>query len=120
MPRNPGCKLRSDATYLITGGSGGIGRSLAKWMVLQGAKYIVLASRSGPRHEKSQALIEEVARMGATLAVQTCDVTKATEMESLIKQCECSMPPIRGAIHGAMVLKVGLLHLYNLLSLTWS
>ena len=74
-------------------------------MVSQGARYIVLASRSGPRHEKSQALVEEVARMGATLAVKACDVTSATGMERLMKDCERTMPPIRGVVHGAMVLK---------------
>ena len=72
-------------------------------MVSQGAKYIVLASRSGPRHAKSQALVEEIAAMGATLSVQTCDVTRAVDLDRLV---ESTMPPVRGAIHGAMVLKV--------------
>ena len=80
-------------------------------MVLQGAKYVVLASRSGGRHDKSQALVEEIAKMGASLAVKSCDVTSATDMERLIKDCESTMPPIRGVIHGAMVLKVNLLRL---------
>ena len=79
-------------------------------MVLQGAKFIVLASRSGLRHEKAQVLVEEIAEMGATLSVQSCDVTSATEMERLVRDCENTMPPIKGAIHGAMVLKVNLLH----------
>lgn len=84
-------------------------------MVLQGARYIVLASRSGPRHEKAQALIKELAEMGATLVVQSCDVTSAADMKRLVKESEATMPPIRGAFHGAMVLKVHPLYLYNAL-----
>ena len=39
--------LRSDGTYLLIGGTGGLGRSMAKWMVDNGAGNVVLLSRSG-------------------------------------------------------------------------
>lgn len=49
--------LKTDATYLITGGTGGIGRSLARWMFAQGAGNVVLFGRSGSsRPEVAQLL----------------------------------------------------------------
>ena len=39
--------LTSDATYVLIGGTGGLGRSMATWMIGKGAKNIVLLSRSG-------------------------------------------------------------------------
>ena len=39
--------LRPDSTYLITGGLGGIGRSLARGLVARGARHLVLLGRRG-------------------------------------------------------------------------
>ena len=38
----PSLTLRSDATYLITGGTGGIGLNVAQWLSKQGARRLVL------------------------------------------------------------------------------
>ena len=51
VPVNPSDSvplLRSDRTYLLAGlaGTGGLGLSLAEWMIGQGARYIVLTSRN--------------------------------------------------------------------------
>src|SRR5262249_28971453 len=40
-----GTLLRPDATYLITGGLGALGLEVARWMVAEGARRLVLASR---------------------------------------------------------------------------
>ncbi|MCB0641880.1 MAG: polyketide synthase dehydratase domain-containing protein, partial [Phaeodactylibacter sp.] len=43
--------LRPDATYLITGGLGGLGLATASWMVTQGVRHLVLLGRSAPSTE---------------------------------------------------------------------
>ncbi|MFM7326651.1 MAG: KR domain-containing protein, partial [Nodosilinea sp.] len=43
-----GPTLDAQATYLITGGTGGLGQHLAHWLVAQGARHLVLLSRRGP------------------------------------------------------------------------
>src|SRR5262249_18457862 len=47
-PSSPATTFRTDGTYLITGGLGGLGISFAEWMVGRGARHLVLVGRSGP------------------------------------------------------------------------
>lgn len=97
-----------DASYLITGGTGGIGRSLAFWLAKNGAKNIVLASRSGLGSGSARALVEDIQTLdiGVNIAVRACDVGNRAQLEDLIKGIQEIMPPIKGVIHGAMVLRV--------------
>ncbi|KAG9258509.1 polyketide synthase [Emericellopsis atlantica] len=95
--------LRADASYLIIGGTGGLGRSMTRWMSRKGAKRIVLASRS-PRVSKDvQTLIDELDPEGTEVAVQQCDVSNSADVEKLVADNQ-DKAPIRGVIHSAMVL----------------
>ena len=99
---------RQDASYLISGGTGGIGRSLAYWLAKNGAKFIVLASRSGLSSTSARTLVEDIEALdnGVTVAVRKCDVGNRAHLEELIQGIHGIMPPIKGVIHGAMVLRV--------------
>ncbi|KAL1636209.1 Type I Iterative PKS [Diplodia intermedia] len=98
--------FRPDATYLIVGGTGGLGRSMAKWMAQKGARNVVLLSRSGKTDGKVGQLIESVRQsMDANVVVRACDVADEASVRALVEDCKGSMPPIRGVIHAAMVLK---------------
>ncbi|MCJ1402141.1 hypothetical protein MMC11_005360 [Xylographa trunciseda] len=97
--------VHPDASYLITGGTGGLGRSTARWLVKQGARNIILASRSGTAQDNVRELIEDLAKVGATIAVRRCDVADKRQLETLIEESAKTMPPIRGIIHGVMVLR---------------
>ncbi|KAL8706673.1 MAG: hypothetical protein Q9201_000307 [Fulgogasparrea decipioides] len=95
--------IRPDATYLITGGMGGLGRSMTKWLVQQGAKSIALLSRSG--HASAHAgLTNEYSAIDVNVSVMQCDVGDEDQVRKVMERCSQSMPPIRGVIHGAMVL----------------
>ena len=59
----------SEATYLITGGTGGVGRSIARWLPSQGDKKIVLASRSGTSKPSTRELIDELKQHGVEVVV---------------------------------------------------
>ncbi|ORY63888.1 putative polyketide synthase [Pseudomassariella vexata] len=102
-PKRPRQLLKEDATYILIGGTGGLGRSMARWMVGRGARHLVLVSRSGSATGKVKELIEEVAQEGAEVAVHRCDVANASEVENLVQSLQ-EMPPVRGLVHGAMVL----------------
>jgi NAD(P)-dependent dehydrogenase (short-subunit alcohol dehydrogenase family) len=104
--------LRSNATYILIGGTGGLGRSMARWMVSKGAKNIVLVSRSGSATGKVKDLIDELALGGANIVVRQCDVVNSNSVENLIANELVGMPEIRGVVHGAMVLHVSFLLLH--------
>lgn len=103
----PPYSFEAEATYLISGGLGGLGRSIARWMVSRGAKNLLLLSRSGPVVDKSRRLVEELRRSGARIEAPRCDVADAISLKRVLQSYEKTMPPIRGCIQGSMVLRVG-------------
>ncbi|KAK8137277.1 Reducing polyketide synthase PKS2 [Apiospora sp. TS-2023a] len=104
-PKTPRQILRSDATYLLIGGTGGLGRSMSRWMVSRGARHLVLLSRGGSATGKVKELIDEVAHLGAEVLVRKCDVADPADVENLVAYELEDLPPVRGVIHGAMVLR---------------
>ncbi|KAH7116905.1 hypothetical protein B0J11DRAFT_592976 [Dendryphion nanum] len=96
--------LQKEATYILIGGTGGLGRSMASWMIGKGAKNIVLLSRSGSLKGKAKDQIDELNNAGANIVVRRCDVADKSDVENLISSGLTDLPPVRGVIHGAMVL----------------
>jgi NADPH:quinone reductase-like Zn-dependent oxidoreductase len=98
--------FRPDASYLIVGGLGGIGRSICHRMAERGAKNIAVLSRSAAASGSSGAFIRELAASGVTITPIACDVSDAGALSNAIARYETEMPKIRGVIQGAMVLAV--------------
>lgn len=97
-----------NATYLITGGTGGVGRAIARWMAHNGAKFIILASRSGPRAENISQFLQEIEILGVKIKAISCDITNNDEVVSLLTALKLDFPSLRGIIHGAQNYKVRL------------
>ncbi|KAE8858793.1 hypothetical protein PTNB73_08273 [Pyrenophora teres f. teres] len=104
----PGWSFASDATYVIAGGSGGLGRSMARYMATHGAKHILLLSRSGSGSPQVSELIRELQQDGVTVVAPSCDVSDAHALKTVIHDLRDQMPPIQGCIQGSMVLRDGL------------
>lgn len=98
--------VRSDSTYLITGGLGGLGLLTAKWMVKQGARQLVLLGRSEPS-ATATAAITDLQREGADIIVASADVGDQEQMKALFQQMKEHLPVLRGVIHAAGVLDDG-------------
>lgn len=98
--------FKGDATYVIIGGTGGLGRSMSRWMVSKGARNIVLMSRSGKATGKIAELIEDLRPVGGNIVVKACDIADQESVNALVEDCAKTLPPIRGVIHAAMVLRV--------------
>lgn len=98
--------LESDATYLIIGGTGGLGRSITRRMVKRGARHIILLSRSGKITDDLSRLMKESRKLGASIYVVPCDVADEKSVQALVEELQDDLPPIRGIIHAAMVLRV--------------
>ncbi|KAK7920492.1 polyketide synthase [Apiospora marii] len=109
VPKPPSpTKLRPDATYLLPGGLGGLGRSIAKWMAepQQGAKNILFLSRSGGDSDAARELLSELQSKGVRAQALKCDVSNEAELVAALKAAEKDgFPKIAGVIQGAMQLK---------------
>jgi NADPH:quinone reductase-like Zn-dependent oxidoreductase/acyl carrier protein len=94
---------RADATYLITGGHGGLGLAVARWLVETGARHLVLLSRTGSSAAVADAAADLAAK-GATIATIQADVSNEAELARALSEIRNTMPPLRGVIHAAGVL----------------
>lgn len=79
---------------------------MARWMVAKGARNIVLVSRSGSVTGRVKELVDELGAVGANIVVRPCNVVNKVEVEELIASGLEGLPPIRGVVHGTMVLRV--------------
>ncbi|MGH2351403.1 MAG: beta-ketoacyl reductase, partial [Chloroflexota bacterium] len=100
--------FRTDATYLIVGGLGGVGLTLLRWMIERGARHVVLTGRRPPAAEQ-EALLRELRRNGAEIVVEPADVSVFEAMAAVLSKVSGSMPPLRGVFHAAVVLEDGML-----------
>lgn len=100
------CRLEPNATYVIAGGLGGLGRSVARWMAGRGAKNLILLSRRGAVQDAAKRLVQELELTCDRIATPACDVTDSEALRDAIEKCLEKMPPVRGCIQGSMVLKV--------------
>jgi myxalamid-type polyketide synthase MxaC len=101
-------QLDSGSTYLITGGLGGLGLRVARWMIDQGARHLVLASRHDPSAAARETL-RLFEQAGAQVIVAPCDVAQEHEVASLFGFIATQMPPLRGLVHAAGILDDGVL-----------
>ncbi|KAI9658377.1 MAG: putative PKS/NRPS-like protein biosynthetic cluster [Bathelium mastoideum] len=93
-----------DASYLLVGGMGGLGRAIALWMLRNGAKNFIFASRRGLDRPEAQDLQSVLQASGARVMVCKCDVSDAADVRRLSEQYR-HLPAVKGVIHGAMVLQ---------------
>lgn len=108
-PSRTQCLFRKDATYLITGGLGGFGLGVARWMISQGARNLVLMGRRAAPASENEADYRDLLACGATVRVLAGDVSSEADVTRVLRTIRSEMPPLRGIFHAAMVLADGAL-----------
>ncbi|MDI1443199.1 type I polyketide synthase [Polyangium sp. 6x1] len=93
-------RFREDAVYLITGGLGGLGSMVARWMVTQGARHLALAARSEP-NEAARDAIRTMEEAGARVLVLRADVSRPDDVAAMLEQIDRAGLPLRGVVHAA-------------------
>lgn len=91
-------------TYVLSGGLGGLGRTIAQWMVDRGARNLLFLSRSGTAKESAARLIEDLRLQGVNADAYKCDICDEQAVKDSAIKCRASMPPVKGIIQAAMVL----------------
>ena len=97
-------RLRTDRTYLVTGGLGGIGCAVAGWLADRGAGVIVLNGRRPP-DPAAEDTIRALREAGAKVEVEIADLTDAVAVDAMLARIDSDLPPLAGVIHS-----VGILH----------
>lgn len=99
--------MDQNATYVIAGGLGGLGRSIVRWMVDKGARNLILLSRSGTSSSSTAAeFVSALNAQGITVAAPRCDVTSSKEVSAVLEECGRTMPVVKGCINAANDLQV--------------
>ncbi|MEV6005013.1 type I polyketide synthase [Streptomyces griseomycini] len=95
-------------TVLITGGTGGIGAHVARWLAAKGAQHLLLTSRRGPDADGAEELRAELTELGARVTIAACDVADREALAKLL----ASVPeeyPLTAIMHTAGILDDGVL-----------
>ncbi|MBM7846684.1 beta-ketoacyl reductase, partial [Herpetosiphon giganteus] len=90
--------IREHASYLITGGLGGIGLETARRLAAEGAQSIILVGRRTPQ-ASSQRIIDQLRATGTQITTIAADITNQTDIQQLFDQIDQTLPPLRGILH---------------------
>lgn len=97
----------ANASYIVAGGLGGLGRAIIKWMVGRGARHLILPSRSGPASKSAVDVVDELRQKGINLLTPCCDVSSIEDLSAALTSAALAgFPKIKGCINAAMDLQV--------------
>lgn len=96
--------VNATASYLITGGTRGLGLEIGKWLVENGAKHIALLSRSGLKEDYAKETVNQLIEQGINVQVYSADIGDPVMMERVFMEMNQDMPGLAGIFHCAMVL----------------
>ena len=96
--------LKHRGVYLITGGLGGLGRVVARFLARHCQARLILTSRV-PAGEMARRLFAELEALGADAIHVQADVAREDQTESLIEQAQARFGSLHGVIHAAGLLR---------------
>ncbi|KAI9150039.1 LOW QUALITY PROTEIN: Highly reducing polyketide synthase lcsB [Paramyrothecium foliicola] len=98
----PGPALRSDRSYVLVGGLGGLGRALATWMAENGAGELIFLSRSANPGPQLDGFAKEIASHGCSVQLVPGSVV---DMNDVKRTIQSASKPIAGIINLSMILR---------------
>ena len=99
ITQSPSPAIRADASYLVTGGLGGLGLACAVGLADAGARHLTLLGRKAPSAQAESAIAALRAR-GVVVVVAAADVADAAALARALKP-PSGQPPLRGILHAA-------------------
>ncbi len=80
LPASDAPLFSAEASYLITGGIGGVALKVAEWMAQNGAGHLALVSRREVS-EEAAAIIHRIEAIGTRVQVIQADITRQSELD---------------------------------------
>ncbi|OEH48425.1 Polyketide synthase PksJ [Legionella parisiensis] len=96
------------ASYLITGGTGGLGKALIEYLILRGARHIIITSRSECSMDVKD-LISSARKKQVYIRHFAADASNYQQMKQIFEYAKQDSKPLRGVFHLAGVIKDGLI-----------
>ncbi|MBB3600697.1 acyl transferase domain-containing protein [Mycolicibacterium sp. BK556] len=101
QPNSTPLELRSNATYLVTGGLGSLGLEIAGYLAAHGAKQLVVTGRRAPS-EAAQRRIDAIREQhGCDVRAIAADVSDPHDIARLLATVQAELPPLAGIVHAA-------------------
>ncbi|MEV6131893.1 type I polyketide synthase [Streptomyces violaceusniger] len=88
-------------TVLVTGGTGALGRHVARWLAHNGAERLVLLSRRGPDAPGAAEIVAELSGTDTAVTVEACDVADRHALAALVEKLAANGTPVRAVVHSA-------------------
>ena len=107
-PVSKNSNLNQNATYIITGGTSGLGLAISQWLSQKQVKQLVLVSRNGVNSDLIQEKVTSIQEKGTKVYRASVDITNEEQVAELFKYVISSLPPVRGIFHCAAVVDDGL------------
>lgn len=98
--------LDPESVYILAGGLGALGLSIASNMVEYGARHIMLLSRSGITTDRQRKMVDDLVCRGCSVSTPICDVTNETQVKAAMREIEDTGQCAKGLIQCATVLQV--------------
>lgn len=103
--QEPDHRLQPDATYVLAGGLGGLGRNIATFLVDLGARHVCFLSRCPTASQDTETFLAELRKRQVCVSAYKCDISDMRSLRATLQQCRQEHPPIKGIIQCAMVLR---------------
>ncbi|WP_349370089.1 amino acid adenylation domain-containing protein [Salinarimonas sp.] len=100
LPNDGAEPFRTRGTWLVTGGTGGLGPHLGAWLAGCGADAVVLAGRRDP----ATVDLSAAGALAQRIRVRRVDAADAAEVGALLAEIDATLPPLAGVIHAALAL----------------
>ncbi|WP_437275957.1 type I polyketide synthase [Sorangium sp. So ce375] len=108
--RRAAFRARPDATYVVTGGLGGVGLCTARWLVERGARHLALLSRRGPADDARSTALAGLRERGVEVEAPALDITDARALHEFLEARRAAgRAPVRGVFHAAAVVRDALI-----------
>ena len=103
-PALRGVVVAPDAQYVITGGFGGFGLAIGRWLVGKGARRLTLVGRGGAKTEAAQAQLRTWENMGIDVGSELLDIGDSEAVAAMIARAHTADHSLRGVFHAAGVI----------------